>query len=308
MVLLKATLFGQSSIVSLSPVTTNPGQTFSVPLTVTNFTNISSITFIIKFDPTAITPMLNSQGKLNLTNLPTGYDLTNFIGYVQGGNKLVITFSEQNMLTTADGTLFNLNFVSYCGTSVTNLDFQSGSEVEFGISPPDVLPVTFINGQISNGNPIAITEIGNVIYNYDMANPSVIAPISFSGFSSNVGSLDLHIQYDPSKLTFIKATGAGALSSGLVTNTNNGIISIAWTNSSGGASINSLNLNLWFAYSGTDIGNLNFYPCCLIGDITGTTYFNTQYLNGSVSPDVTNALAKLDSITDAVQGQVYDVP
>ena len=41
MVLLKATLFGQSSTVSLSPVTTNSGQTFSVPLTVTNFNNIS---------------------------------------------------------------------------------------------------------------------------------------------------------------------------------------------------------------------------------------------------------------------------
>jgi len=308
MVLLKATLFGQSSTVSLSPVTTNPGQTFSVPLTVTNFNNISSITFIIKFDPTAITPMLNSQGKLNLTNLPTGYDLTNFIGYVQGGDKLVITFSEQNMLTTADGTLFNLNFVSYCGTSETNLDFQSGTEVETGINPPQVLPVTFINGQINNGNTNAIAEIGNVIYNYDMANPSVIAPISFSGFSSNVGSVDLHIQYDPSKLTFIKATGTGALSSGLVTNANNGIISIAWTNSSGGASINSLNFNLWFAYTGTDFGNLNFYPCCLIGDVSGTTYFNTQYLNGSVSPNTTNALAKLDTITDAIQGQVYEVP
>ena len=311
MVLLKATLFSQNATVSLSSVTPSPGQHFTVPLTVTNFTNISSMTFIIKFDPTAITPEINSQGKLNLTSFATGFDLTNFIGYVQGGNKLVITFSEQTMPPIADGTLFNLNFASYCGTSGTSLEFQTGSEVGTGINPTTVLPVVFNNGQINNVNANATVGIENMIFNFDMANPSVTVPISVSNFTSNVGSIDLHIQYDPSKLAYIKTTGVGVLTTGLVANANNGIISIAWTKNSGGALLNDGTiLNLKFAYTGTDIGNLNFYPCCLIGNATGNGYFDVKYTNGSVSPDFSGAIpnVKLDSITDAIQGQVYEVP
>lgn len=311
MVLLKATLFSQNATVSLSSVTPSPGQHFTVPLIVTNFTSISSMTFIIKFDPTAITPEINSQGKLNLTSFATGFDLINFIGYVQGGNKLVITFSEQTMPPIADGTLFNLNFASYCGTSGTSLEFQTGSEVGTGINPTTILPVVFNNGQINNVNANATVGIGNMIFNFDMANPSVTVPISVSNITSNVGSIDLHIQYDPSKLAYIKTIGVGVLTTGLVANVNNGIISIAWTKNSGGVLLNDGTiLNLMFAYTGTDIGNLNFYPCCLFGNAAGNGYLDVKYTNGSVSPDFSGTIpdVKLDSITAAVQGQVYDVP
>ena len=164
MILFIVPSFGQSATATLSSVNTSPGQTFSVPMMVTNFNNISSITFTIKFDPSVLTPMFNSQGNLYLTNLPAGYNLTNFIGYICGGNKLVIIFTDPNMFTISNGKLFDINFTSFCGSSTTNLEFQGGSEVVQGV-PPVVLPVIYTNSTINNIFTTTTAKIGNVILN-----------------------------------------------------------------------------------------------------------------------------------------------
>ncbi len=305
MLLFNATLFSQGATATLSSVSTSPGQTFSVPLMVTNFNNISGITFTIKFDPSVLTPMFNSQGKLNLTNLPTGYNLTHFLGYISGGNKLVIIYTDPNMLTISNGKLFDINFTSFCGSSSTNLEFLGGSEIVQGI-PPVVLPITFTNSTISTNTTNSLVQIGNVIY--DQLQPSVSVPVSFSGFSTNIGSIEQYIQYDQSKLTFINATGTGAFANGLLIYANNGVISVSYSNASGNANINSSVINLNFISIATNTANLNFYGCCLISNVTGSNYIDVNYLNGSVVPATPVSFASLSSISNAIQGQDYEIP
>ncbi len=303
-VFIKGVLLGQGATATLTNVSITPGQPFSMPLMVTNFNNISSITFIIKFDPTSVTPILNSQGKLLLTNIPFGYNLSNFVGFIHNNKEIIITFTDPNTFSIVNGKLFDLNFSSYCGTIPTNIEFLSGCEVDSGI-PPVILPIIYSNGQISNIFPTATSEIGNLIYS--QLQNSISVPVTYTGFSNNLGSFEQHIKFDDSKLTFVNATGTGNLSNGMLAYANNGVITLIWTNTNL-VSINLSTISLNFGIIGSGNSTLSFVPCCLFSDLTGNTYYSVNSINGSVSETNPVAFVSLGNLNNVIQAQDYEIP
>ena len=306
MLLLRATSFGLNSMATLLPVSPPPGQEFSVDLNVKDFVNVSAMTLYIQFNPNVLTPKFNISGGLEISGVTAGFTPSDFTANVQGGNKIVIAFSDPTRwISIADGRLLQLNFVSYCGPASTPLQFVAGCDIEQN-GPPTPVTVTFVNGTISPAVTSAMATIGTITGN--LSNPVSVVPVTFSGFSANSGSMDLKIQFDPSKVVFQSLAGTGGLGTGTAYNANNGVLSISWSGVPG-VDLNTVQYNLTFIYLGPGSVPLTFVPCCLIGNTTGTAYFPFNITNGNIqAPAIVEGNAFLESLTNVSQGEDVLIP
>jgi len=271
--------FGSSAFcqtASLPNVTASPGEDLTLPLTVTNFTNIGSIQMFIVFDPAVLT-------YTGVTGAPAGM-LTNVVGNTL---RIVWVYSV-NYINIVNGPLMTLLFTyNGPGTSPLNFDLVNCEIIQMpGFTPVNVV---YTNGSVSPNlsNPTKATLLGPCA----ITGQAVAVPVKFEGFGANVGSVTQKVQYDPTKLTYTGVTSIGNLA-GATANAAGGIVSIAWSNPFG-ASINypDNQFILNFTYTGTTATNVVFSPGCLITTTAAVnipvSYFSTSIIPSPAAPTVT---------------------
>ena len=290
--LLGAASYGQTA--SLASVTASPGESISVPLTVTNFSNIGSISFDIRFNPILLT----------FTGI-SGAAVPGFSAWVTDSTIHVAWYATPPAyLTIASGLLLNLNFI-YNGMDPAPLTFLGSCEVT-QMPGPVIVNVTYTSGSISP-NTLNPQTAAIISASATTGNP-VNVPLRFEGFASNVGAITQKIHYDVNKLSFISITPQGTLT-GAIAAAYNGIVTITWTNT-GGTGINWSGGNqiiLTFLYTGSITTNLDFYAGSLITTNVGVN-IPVSYTDGIVSPGTPIGSVVIGSVSNAIQGQDYELP
>jgi len=289
-------LFGMASYsqtASLATVTASPGEAVTVPLTVTGFTDISAITFNIRFNPDVLS-------FIGIQNTVT----SGFLANVSDSTITIVwTATPPTWLTLASGTLLEMNFI-YNGMTSSELNFVSGCEVVQGVAATPV-NVTYTNGAV-NPNTANATK-ATLVSATGTTGGMVSVPVMYEGFGNNVGAITQYVEYNPAQLSFINVTGTGTLT-GFNAWATNGIVTITWFNT-GGTTINwpSNQFVLNFVYTGSTTTNLGFASGCLISTTAGAT-IPVSYFNGVVSPGTPVATAVLGSISGIDQGDDVEVP
>jgi hypothetical protein len=201
LIIFTALVFGSLSMMAqTAPITTlgaitnaAPG-TVTIPVTVSNYTNIFGISLKFYFDP----------AHLQYSSLTPNPILN---GLLFGGNNTTgaVTFSSMDLGTGSsmpDGTvLFTVTF-TYTGGSSALTWSSDDSECEYtnqaGSSLPDSPRSTFYKNGIVTDHPAPLT-IAPSITN---AVPGTVSPnITVRNFT-NVGKIKLTLEYDPAVLTF----------------------------------------------------------------------------------------------------------
>jgi len=206
---------------------------------------------------------------------------------------------------TGNGRLLTLNF-TYHGLTSPLAFVPAYCEVTRLVgSMPVILTGSFTDGSVSPfaGNA-AQAHIGTV----SAPLGTVSVPVTYSGFPTNVGSMTQKIAYDAGKLTYISVSGTGNLATGFNANVSAGIITITWT-SPVGKDINASQFNLNFMYNTLANAPVTFSTGCVVTTTPSPANVPVTYNNGAViPPPVITSYATLPTITNAVQGQIVDVP
>ncbi len=289
--------FATNATATLPTMTANPGDAITVPINVTDFTSVGSISLMIAIDPA----ILNYTGISNVNVLTPGLTAN----FNAGTSSVDIAWNAgSSSLPTINGLLCNLQFV-YNGPGTSTMVFAPGCQVTTGI-PPVELPVTYTNGQVS---PFTGNASNATISTLD-ATPGqfVTVPLVYSGFSTSpkVGAITQKITFDPAKLTFVSITAHGNLASA-VAYASGSTLTIEWSNPLG-ADINGIANDIWmnFVYNGPGNCDLSFAPGCIISN-TLTANIGVNYHNGAINQASTSITAVLGSVT-ANQGDDVFIP
>ena len=220
-------------------------------------------------------PNTSTNEKVGAINLNISYDIfkLDFVG-IDGlpgavanasGGVIHIAWSNSTPIDL-NATNLRLRF-NYLGGS-SSLDFI-GTNIISNLNGIQI-PVSFTDGQISQGASGSKVIIDSVI---GLLEGITEVPIMFSAFSQSQGSFTMHIAYNPSVLNFVGTSGL----SGLNANADNGIISLAWSNSLGEM---IPDFKLLFEYNGGQC-NLEFIGQNQITDIVGGI-IPVTYKNGLI--------------------------
>jgi hypothetical protein len=148
------TVFGQNApITTAGSVIICPDETFDIPLSVYDFTQITALSLRLDFDPT----LLTYNGFSNLNNLLSG-GIVNMVSVSPNLTKILIVWSNVNPLTLDNGSLLvNLNYTHLSGspTIVFNNTSNSGGDCEFADA----------NGDPLNDIPTATFYINAIVTN-----------------------------------------------------------------------------------------------------------------------------------------------
>ncbi|MCK9204801.1 MAG: cohesin domain-containing protein, partial [Bacteroidales bacterium] len=288
-------LFGSASFsqtVKLDSVSAYPGESVIVPLSVTGFTGIGSITFHIRYKPSVLT-------YTNFTSTYSGFtvgatDSTIHIVYVAPVPPGSFNFS--------DGILLNLHF-NYAGMTNSPLRFLGSCEVTRGFTP--IYPAYTNGAVLLNTEPIHKATMMN-----STADPAgnVAVPLNYEDFDANVGSITQEIHFDAAKLAFVSLEPIGNLV-GATANAVGDVVTIVWTDIDGkdiNFPDNGFILHFGYTQSRTET-TLEFYPGCSITTNTGEI-LPVTYQNAIVNPGEATSFAEIGSFAGVQQGQSYDVP
>jgi hypothetical protein len=283
--------------VTIGKDTTSPGEQISVPVNVTGFNNIGSITLEIRFNPLLMNFTGVSGGYSGLFT-PTPYAVDSTIYLIFSATDLV------NFQTFSDGLLLNLNFEYIGPTTYCPLSILNTSEVTQGLT---VVYPTYTNGGVyPKMNNTCIATIFSTTATSGTGEVFT-AQIKYEGFGSNVGAITQKIKYDTTKLSFIDISATANLD-GAIATASNGILTIVWSNTSG-ANINwpTHLINIQFQYIGNTATTLEFYAGSLITN-NATSNIKVSYFNGIITPGPTNATAVLGSYSGIPQGYDFNIP
>ena len=271
----------------------SPGD-ISVPVDMLGFTTASgnglvqSIQFQISFDAS----LLYFKGIAN--NDP------NFTGWVVPGNGSAspVTISYINMTGhDISGKIFDLKF-GYAGGFSGNVNFiTAGCEISGGGTLSRMNNVTYLNGTVSQTASSALVDLGSdqqatvggpVVVPVNMTSPA------FTGFTYKIG-------FDPTKLTFVQASGYSGLSGSFAASASNGVLTVTWNGSP--ITYGSLThaFDLKFTYNGGGDAPITFKSGSqIIGtslNILPTTFAPGKVVNdnGSGSITIGNSVAALNA-------------
>ncbi|MCX6306915.1 MAG: cohesin domain-containing protein [Bacteroidetes bacterium] len=177
--------------------------TVAVPVTVTNFINIGSISLTLQFNSSALT-------YLSITPDPV---LASTISVTATPGNLVISWYGPGITMPDQTHLFDINFTYVSGSSLLtwydnggSCQYTNGSSVILNDSPASTY---YINGIITNqAAPVTIAPtVTNAV-----SGSSVPVNITVNDFT-NIGSISLTLEYKPSVLSFQTVTANPLLSS-----------------------------------------------------------------------------------------------
>src|SRR5690606_15778952 len=260
------------------------GDTVSVPINVTGFSNVGAVSIKINYDSS----VLNFIGT---ENAPVTFT-TNAAGGVISLGWFDATASSP--INIASGKLHDLKFV-YNGCT-SNLTFNTAqSEIADGVG--SVIPTTFNDGIVSpSSGPTVTLELANV---QDIPGSNIAVALNVQDFN-NIGAVSLKINYDPAVLTFngVSNAPAGVTFSA---NATGGVISVGWFDNTGTNPISIADgklIDLDFTYKGGTSALTFDEAQSEISDSVGTPIGNVNYINGSVSPLAgSNLEISIDSVS-----------
>ena len=197
--LLFLTLFSQNAPVTEVSQVYNPvvGGSVTVPVTVSNFEDIGSISLIMDYDPAVLTFQSALPGAA-------------FNGLVVNGTtnpgRIIISWYASYGVTLADGAhLLDITFMNKGGTTVFSWSSSDGGSCEYAkynngaysVLNDSPFNAYYVNGAISS--PSAPLTWVPIITN---ALPGIVdVPVMVNGFS-NIGAISLTLEYDPAILVY----------------------------------------------------------------------------------------------------------
>ncbi|MGE5364269.1 MAG: cohesin domain-containing protein [Bacteroidota bacterium] len=283
--------YAQATTMTIGSVKASIGESVKVPVNVTYFNNVGSITLKVKYDPATV------QYK-SVTSAVSG------VSYVANAVEgvIYINWAGISPINLMSGKLLDLDLTYLGGKG--NLEFI-GSECEIATVSGSIIPnIQYVNGSVENipGTETNV-KLGSVTANQ---NEDVSVPMTVKNFK-NIGSITLKVKYDPSVLTY-KGVSNAPTGVDLVANASEGIVYINW------AGITPINIDdaklvdINFNYKG-GAANLEFLNAqCELSTVSGTVLTNVAYENGSVGPKAGSEIkVGLGSVTGE-QGQDIAVP
>lgn len=257
-----------------SPVTVTLGnetaaleEDVAVPVTLAGGSvGITSITQKIGYD----------AKKLSYLNIAPG-TLTGISAAAANG-VLTITWTDNANTGSLDGKLFDINF-KYNGIGSSALTFEAGCEITKGLI---LVSASYINGSVAQATPFnGKVTVANVSAYQGQV---VDVPVTFSGFNTEAGSVQLNLKRDQSKLVYTgftsSLTGATCASVGET-------VTFAWTKGTLlPVDLNTQTLTLHFTYNAVTMAPILFSTGTQIGD-ADLKVLNTEYVDGSVGQPIT---------------------
>ena len=228
--------------VSMDDLTEPIGNTVNMPVTIvgTGFGAVDAITLKVAYDETQLAYAGIVENAITgvVANAASGVLTLNWTG------------GALNFTTLA--TLLDIQFVYYGGNAA--VEFIPGCQISSGLT---LLATDYVNGSVEPTPQSASLTIQNV---GGTPNSPVSVPIVAYDILQTVGSIDLNISYDDSKLIYTGFT-ADQLSGWIVNGNVSGVITIAWTNSGGAIIADGDLITLNFNYS-SGIAVIEFDPGC----------------------------------------------
>lgn len=288
-----------------------PANPVNIPVTITNFSNVTSFILSFKYDPlvlsyTGFIPNPAFGSNLNIVNNSPGTD---------GKRKMVISWSGVSPLSLPDGSsLVTLNYTYLSGT--TNLAWV--------ISDNTSCRYNDANGNAYYDQPKSSDYRDGLVASHVAphtmgwhANPtngqSITVPVKVTNFSS-IGYISLTMYYDPGIVTYQGATLVPSIGGSFTTsNPESGQIVLGWSSGSSVSLPDSSTLvNLAFHYiSGNttlafyDNGNSCKYAegssLPSLYDLPTPTY----YINGFIGPNLLNAGFTVDDTIPVVNNTLH---
>ena len=272
------------TVESLPPLVTPPVATIEtvagtygsmeVNVNLADFTTINSIgaiTMNIGFDPTIAT-----FTGITYSGIPSGIT-SNVVG-----NEIKLAWSNVPA-QSVNGIGFKLKF-NYTGGSC-NLTFNQGCEISDALG--SLIQTTFTNGAITQPSFSATATIATQAGDWSNVNE---LPIVFAGFPTPASAASFNISYNSNALQFIGTIPA------TTANASNGVISIAWSNTTA-VDLNTTTFKLLFNYLG-GVSNVNFTGFNEISNGSGSP-IPVTYNNGGITQGPSSAIVDID---DAVVG------
>jgi len=250
------------------------GGAVSMPIIVSNFTNIGAITLKITYNPSVMV-------FTGVANAPSGVTFT-----VGSGTPGVINLgwfdaTGSSPISLASGKLVDLNFTYSGGTGAVGFT-TSACDIANG-SGTSITGVIYQDGNLQSNSTAATTlTIPNV--QTPAAGAAVAVPINVKKFT-NIGAITLKITYDTSVVTFTSVTNAPSGVTFTVGSGTPGIINLGWFDATGSTPINIDSgklADLNFTYK-KGAGNVGFTTsACDIANGSGASLTGVVYQNGSL--------------------------
>ncbi|MGD0036526.1 MAG: cohesin domain-containing protein [Bacteroidota bacterium] len=251
------------------------GGAVTMPIVVSNFTNVGAITLKITYDPSVMV-------YTGIANAPTGVTFT-----VGSGTPGVINLgwfdaTGNTPISIASGKLVDLNFTYSGGSSKVGFT-SSACDIANG-SGTSITGIVYTNGmlQSSGGTTTTTLTIPNV--QAPAAGGAVIMPINVSNFT-NVGAITLKVTYDTAVVTYTGIANAPTGVTFTVGSGTPGVINLGWFDATGNTPISItsgklVDLNFTYKKGASTIGFTA--SACDIANGSGTSLPGIVYTNGSL--------------------------
>jgi hypothetical protein len=230
-------LYAQNAPVTIAPVKTAcPGSVVTVPVTVTGFTNIGSLSLSITYDPAVLVYVSASN--------TSGFPGMSF-GHGTAGKVIIGGYSPSSAINYADNaTLFTLTF-NYLGGTTSLTWFDNGGSCEYGDFPNyntlNDIPYStyYINGQV--GPAFGVDFTANELF------PVVNQVVIFSDLTTN-SPTGWNWTITPGTYVFVNGTTSGSQNP-QVQFTSNGPYQVSLASTLNACSMTNTKTN--FIHSGT---------------------------------------------------------
>jgi hypothetical protein len=269
------------------------GGAVTMPIVVSNFTNVGAITLKITYDTSAVT-------YVGVANAPTGVTFT-----VGSGTPGVINLgwfdaTGSTPISIASGKLVDLNFTYKKGTSAIGFT-TSACDIANG-SGTSITGIVYQNGSLLSSTTTTLT-ISTV--QAPAAGGAVTMPIVVSNFT-NVGAITLKITYDTSAVTYVGVANAPIGVTFTVGSGTPGVINLGWFDATGSTPISIasgklVDLNFTYKKGTSAIGFTT--SACDIANGSGTSITGIVYQNGSLIPSVVPGVPVLRTPTTGATNQ-----
>ncbi|MGD0037639.1 MAG: cohesin domain-containing protein, partial [Bacteroidota bacterium] len=201
------------------------GAAVTMPINVSNFTNVGAITLKVTYDTSVVT-------YVGIANAPTGVTFT-----VGSGTPGVINLgwfdaTGSTPISITSGKLVDLNFTYKKGTSTIGFT-ASACDIANG-SGASITGIVYTNGSLLSSTTTTIT-IPNVPT--PAAGGTVSVPINVANFT-NVGAITLKVTYDTASVTYIGTANAPTGVTFTVGSGTPGVINLGWFDATGNTPLN----------------------------------------------------------------------
>lgn len=216
-------VFAQTTTTSLPQVYANPGEEVVVPVSVTSFNSVASVSLALTYDPS----VLQFVGLQNINASLSGNFITNVMpGGL--GEELILSWFALTPANIGNGTLMEVKFSYYGGSSSLKWDTLTYGNCQYTNLMGDPIITLFTDGVVNQVNPNT-TWVQSVTA---IPSSDILVPVTVASFQ-NVSEIHLSLSHDHSVISYQSTdyvNPAFPVSTVSVTNGGN-IVHINWSSS-----------------------------------------------------------------------------